>query len=164
LIHQKSDGLNEANIEKEKNTSTTNQLSDSWISKILVAVDHSENAKRALKTAVELALKYRSDLLVLNAVQIDKYGYQHGKYTEEDGQELVDHAVFSARDKGLPVKGIVKRAEVSVVETIIECATEEKVDLIVIGTRGQGGFKRLLLGSVSSGVVAHGPCNVLVVR
>lgn len=69
-----------------------------------------------------------------------------------------------ARDEGLPVKGIVRRVSASVVETIIDCASEEKVDLIVLGTRGQGGFRKLLVGSVSSGVVTHADCNVLVIR
>ena len=40
----------------------------------------------------------------------------------------------------------------------------EKIDLIVMGTRGMGGFKKMLLGSVSSGVVTHAQCTVLVVR
>jgi len=52
----------------------------------------------------------------------------------------------------------------STVQGIVEFASNEKVDLIVIGTRGLSGFKRLLIGSVSSGVVAHAHCPVLVVR
>jgi nucleotide-binding universal stress UspA family protein len=52
----------------------------------------------------------------------------------------------------------------SVVEAIVEYATEEKAQLIVMGTRGMTGFKKMLLGSVSNGVVNHAPCAVLVVR
>ena len=48
-------------------------------------------------------------------------------------------------------------------ETILE-ATESNVDLIVLGTRGLTRFKKLLIGSVSSEVVNHGHCSVLIVR
>ncbi|MGO9645708.1 MAG: universal stress protein [Candidatus Bathyarchaeia archaeon] len=51
----------------------------------------------------------------------------------------------------------------AVVETILE-ATESNVDLIVLGTRGLTRFKKLLIGSVSSEVVNHGHCSVLIVR
>lgn len=52
----------------------------------------------------------------------------------------------------------------SVAESIISYAAEQKADLIVIGTRGRSGLKRLVLGSVANGVVAHASCPVLVVR
>lgn len=132
--------------------------------RILVSIDQSENAKRALEVGIGLALQMHSDLLILCVVQIDKYGYQHGRLSEKDARQFVDKAVLSARDRGLPVNGIVKRAEVSTVEAIINCSEEEKAELIVMGTRGLGEFKKLLLGSVSNGVVTHAPCNVLVVR
>ena len=52
----------------------------------------------------------------------------------------------------------------SVVETILEQGDKSNVDLIVIGTRGLTGFKKLLVGSVSSGVISHAHCSVLIVR
>ncbi|MEM0075784.1 MAG: universal stress protein, partial [Conexivisphaerales archaeon] len=52
----------------------------------------------------------------------------------------------------------------SVVMGIVEYSEREHVDLIVVGTRGLGGFKRLILGSVASGVVHYAHCSVLVVR
>jgi len=52
----------------------------------------------------------------------------------------------------------------SAVQAIIECAENRKFDLIVMGTRGLSAFRKALLGSVSSGVVSHATCSVLVVR
>ena len=55
-------------------------------------------------------------------------------------------------------------AEESIVKEIIEYSEREKIDLIVIGTRGRTGFKKLFLGSVASGVLNFAHCPVLVVR
>jgi nucleotide-binding universal stress UspA family protein len=52
----------------------------------------------------------------------------------------------------------------SIASTIVEFAENEKVDLIVVGTRGASGVKRMLLGSVASGVVTYAHCPVLVVK
>jgi len=52
----------------------------------------------------------------------------------------------------------------SVVKEIVEYAEKQDVDLIVIGTRGMSGLKRILLGSTSSGVVKYAHCPVLVVK
>jgi nucleotide-binding universal stress UspA family protein len=58
---------------------------------------------------------------------------------------------------------VLERA-LSVVEAINDVALNEKVDLIVTGTRGLSGFKKVVLGSVASGVVEHAHCSVLVVK
>jgi len=55
-------------------------------------------------------------------------------------------------------------AEESIVSEIIEFAERENIDLIIMGTRGRTGFKKLLLGSVASGVVNFAHCPVLVLR
>ncbi len=81
---------------------------------------------------------------------------------DERANEIVDEQVALAKDKVGNVKGLVIRTQYTIVEEIISIAEREKVDLIVMGTRG--GFKKLLMGSVSSGVVAHAHCSVFVVR
>lgn len=53
---------------------------------------------------------------------------------------------------------------ISVVGTIVEYAERNYIDLIVMGTRGRSGFKRLLLGSTASGVVTYAHCPVLIVK
>ncbi len=67
-------------------------------------------------------------------------------------------------EKGIKVTAAAIFNFPSVAESIISYAGEQKADLIVIGTRGRSGLKRLVLGSVASGVVAHASCPVLVVR
>jgi len=52
----------------------------------------------------------------------------------------------------------------SIIESIIEYATQRNIDLIVIGTRGRTGLKRFFIGSVANGVVQHAHCSVLLVR
>lgn len=77
---------------------------------------------------------------------------------------IVNEAVAQAAKRSIKAKPELAEGVSSVVETIVDHATKDKVDLIVIGSRGLGGFKKLLLGSVSSGVVTHASCPVLVVR
>ena len=53
---------------------------------------------------------------------------------------------------------------ISVTWSIVHYAERENIDLIIVGTRGRSGFKRLLLGSTASGIVTHAHCPVIVVR
>lgn len=62
------------------------------------------------------------------------------------------------------IKTDVVTTPVSIVSTILEYAENENTDLIIIGTRGVTGFKRILLGSVASGIVTYAHCPVLVIR
>lgn len=80
-------------------------------------------------------------------------------------KRLIEDALTICRSQGVKkTASEMVRASKSIVGEIIELATKRKIDLIVIGTRGLGGFRRLIQGSVSSGVVTHARCNVLVVR
>jgi nucleotide-binding universal stress UspA family protein len=76
----------------------------------------------------------------------------------------VADVVKEAEDAGVKVKGEIVENARSAVQAITEYASNSKIDLIVIGTRGLTGFRKLLLGSVSNGVVSQAPCSVLVVR
>ena len=145
---------------------------------ILVTTDGSENANRAVKAATILAKLNGSELLIVHVVseavpaQYSPIGINSpvADYTnyfqivEEQGKKLVDQAVQKAKGEGIKVRGEVYRTISSTVESIVEAADKEHADLIVVGTRGLGGFKKLLLGSVSSGIVSHANCSVLIVR
>ena len=64
----------------------------------------------------------------------------------------------------IQLKTLIIVSPLSVIGSIIGYAERENIDLIVVGTRGKSGFKRLLLGSIASGVVTHAHCPVLVVK
>jgi nucleotide-binding universal stress UspA family protein len=67
-------------------------------------------------------------------------------------------------NKKIQLKTEVVATDRSVVGAIVEYAERENIDLIVIGTRGRSGFKKMLLGSVASGVVTYAHCPVMVVK
>jgi nucleotide-binding universal stress UspA family protein len=153
--------------------------------KILVALDGSESSQRAAQTALELAEKLKTELIVLHAIS-PPTSYYHSTIASPTGMSLpapsqheidayyayarkvamgiVGETESKAKKQGIHVKTEIPEAVSSVVETIINHAAKENVDLIVVGTRGLGGFKKLLLGSVSNGVVSHANCPVLVIR
>lgn len=148
------------------------------IGKILVAVDGSENGYRAAERAMKLAKDYQSELIFLRVVttpnMVTPAGNRGGgpailqefiDYAEKDAEEYVGSLTERAKSYGVPrSKGQAVRALSSPASAIVEKASEEGVDLIVIGTRGLDRPKRLLLGSVSSGVVADAESEVLVVK
>src|SRR5882762_424966 len=157
----------------------------SLFKKILVALDGSESSQKAGRAALELAEKLKADLLVLHAIS-PPTTYYHTTIASPTGMSLrapsqheidayyayarkvalgiVGETESKAKKQGIHVKTEIPEAVSSVVETIINHAGKENVDLIIVGTRGLGGFKKMLLGSVSSGIVSHANCPVLVVR
>jgi nucleotide-binding universal stress UspA family protein len=132
---------------------------------------------RAAEVAIRLAKEYKAELFVLNAIPLPRIAIEApvgmgpttdiGRYYEDGetySKKLLGDVSLLAEEEGLDVRKEMARSRGSIVESIIDYASDEMIDLIVIGTRGLGGFKRLLLGSVSSGVVSHANCNVLVIR
>jgi nucleotide-binding universal stress UspA family protein len=145
------------------------------LAKILVPVDGSEHALRAVRVASEMASKYNADLILLSVVASPGFALvgpvgapadlsDYYKVGNEEARAAVEKAAVVAKEAGVRSTGKVVQPVTSAGEAIVEFATSEKVDMIVMGTRGLGGFKKLVLGSVSSGVVAGSPCSVLVVR
>jgi nucleotide-binding universal stress UspA family protein len=157
----------------------------SLFKKILVAVDGSESAGRAANAALELAEKLKADLIVLHAISPPSTVYksalpslasmappplsqseidEYYAYAKRVATGIMGGTISEARKRGVNVKSEIVEGVASIVETIINHASKENVDLIVVGTRGLGGFRKLLIGSVSSAVVTHASCPVLIVR
>ncbi len=160
-------------------------ISKPLFKKILVALDGSESSQRASQAALELAEKFKAELIVLHAIT-PPTSYYHSTIASPTGMSLpapsqheidayytyarkvamniVGETESKAKKLGVHVKMEIPEAVSSVVETIINHAAKENIDLIIVGTRGLGGFKKMLLGSVSGGIVSHSDCPVLVVR
>src|SRR3989442_13036853 len=153
--------------------------------RILVALDGSENSSRASQAALELAEKLKAELIVLHAI-IPPALYYHTEISSEGpvieppthekeidlyleyasrvGRGIVDETVSEAKKRGITVKADIPETTSSVVETIVNQAVRENADLIVVGTRGLGGFKKVLLGSVLTRGGGHTHCPGLVIN
>jgi nucleotide-binding universal stress UspA family protein len=151
-------------------------MSKPLFKKILVALDGSESSERAAQASLELAEKLKADLIVLHAIS-PPTSYYHSTIASPTGMSLpapsqheIDAYYAYARKVAMGIVGETeskaKKLGVHVKTEIPEAVSsvKENADLIVVGTRGLGGFKKMLLGSVSSGIVSHAHCPVLVVR
>ena len=132
--------------------------------KVLVVVDGSEYSMNAAEYAVSIAKQFGSQLIVLHVITSDIISPQLEeikKNAEEYFEKIRLIGEKASWDIPLRTELI---ASLSVVGGITDFAEEENVDLIVVGTRGKSGFKKLLLGSVASGIVNYATCPVLVVK
>ncbi|MGA8566074.1 MAG: universal stress protein [Nitrososphaeraceae archaeon] len=137
-------------------------MSHPVISKILVAVDGSETSSKAAENASELAEKYGADLVALHTPNIKSS--EIFDLAKQYGQKIVDEVKHEASAKKLNVQTEVLWDVGSVTKAIVEYAENNNANLIVLGTRGISGIKRMLLGSTASGVVTYSHCPVMVVK
>jgi len=136
--------------------------------KIVVGYDGSEHAERALGRAIGIA-KEGDDILVVAAAHTSTIARDPAGGTSsvdpievEAAEEALGKARVTAAAAGLSARFIEGHGDPA--DTLVRIATEEDAGLIVIGTRGLNFAQRALLGSVSTKVVHHAPCDVLVVR
>lgn len=140
--------------------------------RITVAVDGSPFAEHALSVAVDLARKYSSELTVLAVAPLvpiyvaTAEPYVPTELIESEGKyyrQVADTAVARAQKEGLSkVTGVC--LEGVIVDEILGFLERHPADLLIMGSRGLSTAKRLLLGSVSEGVLHHVGCPVLIVR
>lgn len=138
--------------------------------KILVAHDGSDYSDKALKKGAAIAKKEDASISVITVVPdlglTDELGDDYTKSlynTLTDEAEKLMKAIQDDLSKSLKdVKTEVRFG--SPAEIIVDMAKDGKVDLLVVGSHGKHGAKKFYLGSVSSKVVEHTPCDVLVVK
>lgn len=139
------------------------------VSKILVAVDGSECARRAFDSALKLGKDLGAKVIVLTVVQPpsmitmqkDLQGTIEMLLEKEAKIMLANYGVI-AEKRGVDIETILAIGYPS--RVILNTAKSKEADLIVIGSRGLGGLKELFLGSVSHAVVQNADIPVLVVK
>lgn len=139
--------------------------------KILVAVDGSEMSLKVLSRARQIAEKFESEILVMTVVKklrVTNY-YTGGELNEQMDQQIEASAketLEKAQEIFSGYKGtfetILDYGEPA--EVILLLEESEKPDMLIMGSRGLGGFSRVMLGSVSTKVLHHVKCDMLVVR
>ena len=136
------------------------------MAKIIVGVDASEHATRAVRWAVEEARLRGAGLEVVHAVHQPDIAAMPAvlpmpthEQLEQAGNQLVDELLAEVDTSGVTVTRDVRSGGAAGVI----CNRAADPDLVVVGARGLGGFRGLLLGSVTQQVVAHSPKPVVVV-
>ena len=146
--------------------------------KILVPIDGSEYSFRAASHAITLAKEFGAELMLLHVASVNQSLRLVGVYGTSAPESIAERIASEERESAswfdrireqADAQGVSFRKEViegplSTVGEIVQYAEQQKVDLIVIGSRGRAGFKKLILGSVASGVVTYAPCAVLVIK
>jgi nucleotide-binding universal stress UspA family protein len=154
--------------------------SDQFFSKILVPIDGSEPSFHAARVAVNIANKFNSELIIIYVVvspSKSEYANLTGLVTPKQIDMIIENAKKESRNWFKKIEDKVKEENsnikismkvlltgIAIYGEVIQFAQQENIDLIVIGTRGRSGIKKLLLGSTASGVVTYANCPVLVTK
>jgi nucleotide-binding universal stress UspA family protein len=163
-------------------SSEGNQMSI-FPTKILLATDGSSEAELATQTAVDLARMSDSELHVVYVEDYSSIALLYPEATDPEGVEMADPILEEDLERGSEQRsrelldaevervrsagGTVAEAHLimgEVAREIVHLAEDLRAGLIVMGSRGRGGIRRALMGSVSDSVVRHAHCPVMVVR
>ena len=132
---------------------------------ILHASDFSENSQHAFELACQMAKSNGGRIIVLHAFMPEVIAagdlppITNGMENKDEARRKLHLIQTSKAD--VKIEG--KLVEGTAVESIVSTAQSIKADLIVLGTYGRSGFKRLFLGSVADHVLRRAPCPVLIV-
>jgi len=139
------------------------------VKKILVANDGSEGAKKALTTAIDLAIKYSAELYSISVEEgVPHYAATIGEVEEYRKEAdsffrtINDEAAEEAKKAGVTLH--VKVQPGHEVETIVNYAREGKFDLLVVGFMGHSKIFGRVWGSTSQNITKLSPCTVIVVK
>ncbi|MEW6410157.1 MAG: universal stress protein [Nitrospirota bacterium] len=134
---------------------------------ILVAFDDSEFSKAALIEASNWIKRHGGKVIIVHAVYFDPEEFGIAPVQLEKRLKIGKQMCHQAKEMlssefGIDVETLVCEGEPP--EIIVDIAREKNADLIAMGTYGRKGLKRLIMGSVTSGVIVNSPCDVLVVK
>ena len=138
---------------------------------VLVPIDFSATADRALAYAIALAQQLQARLTLLHVLDMTPVTMDEmtpgvvATYLDDletDAQHLLQASRERVQRAGLQGDSLLVQGTPT--QTIVDTAGEQGVDLILMGTHGRTGLAHVFLGSVAEHVVRQGPCPVLVVR
>ncbi len=135
---------------------------------IVVGYDDTDESKRALERAMELAKAFQAKLLVTSVAPVVVAGSGRSMGATDPTDSPADHAT-DLEHAGDTIKAAGLSAELlpaigHPAETIVTVAAEHDADMIVVGSRELGFLERLLGQSISQAVAAHARCDVLIVH
>jgi nucleotide-binding universal stress UspA family protein len=140
---------------------------------VLLATDGSPTAEKATATAIDLARLLGTEIVIVSVWDVAYAGYSAmgfapvpmnadlAKLCEKEATTAISEAAARAEEAGVETRSVVLRG--FPVEAICDAAERFAPEFLVIGSHGWGAMKRALFGSVSTGVLHHAPCPVLVV-
>ncbi|HET6799362.1 MAG TPA: universal stress protein [Nitrososphaeraceae archaeon] len=135
-------------------------------SRIIVGVDGSIQANKAFDYATSLAIRFEgSHLLIVNI--FEKFATVGHSITEElqkGREEMLRKYLDKARTMGLKSVNVLQEEGSSAAKQILEIASRENIDTIVIGSRGQYLAEDFLLGSTSYKLAQSAKCNLIIIR
>ena len=147
-------------------------------SKIIVGIDGSEESMNAADYAIAIAKMYNAELIAIHVLTSD-IGYTYSSpgvesppltvkeiilLAEDEAKKWFDKTKEKADKSGIRFRSETIMAKSSAASTILDYAEEQNINLIVVGTRGRSGIKKMLLGSTASELVTYAACPVLVVK
>jgi nucleotide-binding universal stress UspA family protein len=148
------------------------------ISKIMVGIDGSEESVNAADYALAIAKRHNAELIAVNVLTSD-IGYAYSSpgverppltireiilLAEDEVRKWFDDIKEKANKNDIQFRSEIIMAKKSTVSSMLDYGEEQNINLIVVGTRGRSGIKKMLLGSVASGLVTYATCPVLVVK
>lgn len=140
--------------------------------KILVPFDGSGYSQKAFEKALEIAEKFESELVVMTVIQSktsDSTGMSLTRMQEiQDEEENVATVMLKKLEEQAKATNVPFSIKIvhnpSSSDGIVNYADSTNVDLIVMGSHGRTGFRKIVLGSVANGVVGHAKCSVLITK
>jgi nucleotide-binding universal stress UspA family protein len=133
--------------------------------RILAALDGSEYSEKAFDQALSMARICNSKLFAISVVDLYPEQMELAPALEEkmsaEARGILERAKQKAEQENIACETIVHMGGPAN-EFIVQEAKEKNIDLIVMGTHGRTGLKRVIMGSVAERVIGHAPCAVLV--
>ena len=141
----------------------------------MIAIDGSEHSLKAAEYALEIAKSFGAQLYAVTVTYVPESYHLKQEDVLSQSKEIHDNSMEDAKtwlekfnqkskEDNIQLKTELISSHRPVDYVILEYAEKNNIDLIVVGTRGRSGFKKLLLGSIASSVVTYAHCPVMVVK